>query len=73
MAKLCQIIAVTNGRKTSVQKDITEIHHKVTKEALLQGIARTYTPKDDSGEKKPALRFRYVEVINWLKSRERIS
>ena len=54
MPKLCQIIAIVNGRKTTVQSCITEIHQKVQKDALLQGLSRVYTPKDENGEKKPA-------------------
>ena len=53
MAKLCQIIAVVSGRKTDVQKQITELHHRVTKEALSQGLSRTYKPAFEDGEKKP--------------------
>ena len=54
MPKLCQIIAITNTRKSTVQKEVTELHHQATKEALLTGISRTYTPKDENGEKQPA-------------------
>jgi len=53
MAKLCQIIAIISSRKSTVQKEVTELHHKAAKEALLTGISRTYTPKDESGEKQP--------------------
>lgn len=51
--KLNQIIAVENGIKTQTQKDLTEAHHALQKPALLSGIARTYKPKDDDGEKFP--------------------
>src|SRR5947209_14080670 len=54
MPKLCQIIAITNTRKSTVQKEVTELHHQATKEALLTGISRTYTPKEENGEKQPA-------------------
>lgn len=54
MPKLCQIIAITNTRKSTVQKEVTELHHQATKEALLAGISRTYTPKEENGEKQPA-------------------
>ena len=53
MPKLCQIIAITNSRKSAVQKEVTKLHHQATKDALLQGISRTYTPKDENGEKQP--------------------
>lgn len=53
MAKLNQIIAVTSGKKTRVQKVITEVHHQLQKPALLDGIVRSYRPKDEDGEKLP--------------------
>lgn len=51
--KLNQIIAVTAGKKSRNQKTITEVHHQLQKSALLDGIARTYRPKDEEGEKFP--------------------
>ena len=53
MGKLNQVIAVVAGRKPQAQKAITEVYHKLQKEALLKGIARTYKPKDEDGEKLP--------------------
>jgi len=49
MAKmqLNQVIAVTNGLKDRSKKRQTEAYKKLQKEALLQGISRTYRPKDD--------------------------
>jgi len=54
MPKLNQIIAITPGKKSAAQKAITEVHHKLQKETLLDGISRTYKPKDDEGEQFPA-------------------
>lgn len=54
MPKLNQIIAVANGKKTQCQKSLTEVYHKLQKEALLKGIARTYKPKDEDGDKLPS-------------------
>lgn len=54
MAKLNQIIAVANGKKTQCQKAVTEVYHKLQKAALLTGIARTYRPKEDDGDRLPA-------------------
>jgi hypothetical protein len=54
MPKLCQIIAVTNGKKTATQKAVTYQHQLVQKAALLEGISRTYTPKDEEGERLPS-------------------
>lgn len=53
MPKLCQIIAVTNGKKSTTHKEVAKQHHMVQKDALLEGITRTYTPKDEEGEKLP--------------------
>lgn len=54
MAKLNQIIAVCDGKKSRTIASLTEIHHKVQKKGLLEGIARTYHPKDEeNGEKLP--------------------
>lgn len=54
VAKLNQIIAVANGKKSRVQSGLTEIYHKLQKPALLEGIARVYRPKDEEGEQLPS-------------------
>lgn len=54
MAKLNQIVAVVNGKKTQTQKAITEVYKKLQKAALFEGISRSYTPSDDDGETQPA-------------------
>lgn len=54
MAKLNQIIAVANGKKSQTQAELTRVHHMLQKAVLLEGISRTYRPKDDDGEKLPA-------------------
>lgn len=56
MVRLNQIIAVTNGKKGQAQKDLTGTYHRLQKEHLFSGIARTYCPKDDEGERLPAER-----------------
>ena len=53
MPKLNQIIAVVSGKKAAAQKTITEIHHKLQKSVLLEGIARQYKPRDEVGEQMP--------------------
>ena len=53
MAKLNQIIAVANGKKSRTQASLTELHHKLAKSDLLNGISRTYKPKDEEGEHFP--------------------
>ncbi len=53
MARLNQIIAVEKGIKSRSFQELTEAHHVLQKPALLNGIARTYRPKDDEGEMLP--------------------
>lgn len=54
MTKLNQIIALTAGRKSRAQKEITEVHKMLQKPELLLGINRTYKPVDEEfGEKLP--------------------
>jgi hypothetical protein len=64
MPKLNQIIAITAGKKSRAQKAITEVHHQLQKSALLDGIARTYRPKDEEGEKFPAERKHVQLKVN---------
>jgi hypothetical protein len=54
MAQLNQILAVEGGVKSRVAKEITRIHHNVQKDALLNGITRDYSPKDDDGDRLPS-------------------
>jgi hypothetical protein len=53
MAKLNQIIAVEKGVKAQSLRDLTDAHQILQKPALLNGIARTYRPKDEEGEQFP--------------------
>ncbi len=53
MPKLNQIIAVVTGKKSRTQKLLTEIHRGWNQEAI-SGISKTYTPKDEEGEKYPS-------------------
>lgn len=52
-ARLNQILAIEKGTKTRTQRDLTDAHHALQKQALLNGIARTYQPDADDGEKLP--------------------
>lgn len=56
MSKLNQIVAVVSGKKTSTQKTITELYHKLQKSVLFEGISRTYRPSDEEGETFPSER-----------------
>ena len=53
MAKLNQIIAIEKGTKSQSFAELTEAHQALQKPALLSGIARTYQPKDEEGERFP--------------------
>jgi hypothetical protein len=52
--KLNQIIAIASGRKSDVQKTVTELYHTIQKEALFDGINRTYKPRAEDGEALPS-------------------
>lgn len=54
MAKLNQFIAIASGIENKSKTELTEAYHALQKPALLFGIARTYKPKDEDGEKLPA-------------------
>lgn len=53
MSKLNQIIAVASGKKTQVEKTLTEVYHKIQKPELFSGISRHYQPISDDGETLP--------------------
>jgi len=53
MPKLNQIIALEKGVKSRACANLTEVHQRLQKAALLTGITRTYRPKDDEGERYP--------------------
>lgn len=53
MPKLNQIIALTAGKKSQAHKTITDVYQNLQKTGPLDGISRTYKPKDDEGEQLP--------------------
>lgn len=53
MPKLNQIIAIQSGRKSQAKEALTQAYHQLQKVDLLNGIARTYKPKDETGEPQP--------------------
>ena len=53
MPKLNQIIAISAGKKSQAHKTITEAYQNLQKGGQLEGISRTYKPKDDEGEQLP--------------------
>lgn len=54
MTKLNQIIAVANGKKSNVDKAVTEVYHKIQKAELFSGLNKTYRPLDENGETFPS-------------------
>lgn len=54
MTKLNQIIAIEKGAKQDSKKKFGDIYQLLQKQPLLNGISRTYTPKDDEGETLPS-------------------
>lgn len=51
---LNQIIAVEKGKKSKAEKTLTSAYHVIQKAAPLNGLTRTYQPKDDEGDRLPA-------------------
>lgn len=52
--KLCEIVAVVNGKKTKTEKEVTEVYHKFQK-PLFDGLLKTYIPGSEmtDAEGKP--------------------
>lgn len=53
MPRLNQVIAAEGGVRSRLNEKITSIYQDISKSALLTGINRTYSPKDDDGETLP--------------------
>jgi hypothetical protein len=54
MTKLNQIIAILNGVKSTAAAEKTAVHQLVQKQALFQGVSRTYAPREEEGYVYPA-------------------
>ncbi len=54
MTKLNQLLAVEKGAKQHGDRTTTGAYHLLQKAALLSGVARTYRPKDDDGDRLPS-------------------
>jgi hypothetical protein len=57
--KLNQIIAIANGEKTKMTNSLTEYYHKCSKIEMFSGFSRSYSPKDEDGEKCQMRRNQY--------------
>ena len=53
MTLLNQIVAVEAGVKSETTRVETDLHRLSQNETLLSGRVRTYTPRDDDGERLP--------------------
>lgn len=51
---LHQIIAIEKGVKSRVYSEVTKLHHASQKPELFLGIARSYEPINDQGERLPS-------------------
>lgn len=68
--KLNQVIALEKGTKTEVYAKVTKLHHELAKQELLNGISRTYKPRDDEGEQLPPeskqVQFKVGDVLDQI-------
>ena len=48
-----QVIAITNGKKSHAEKELTIIHRDMASKEALSGINKTYRPRDDEGDRLP--------------------
>tara|TARA_R110000824_G_scaffold355543_1_gene542725 strand:- start:373 stop:1107 length:735 start_codon:yes stop_codon:yes gene_type:complete len=63
MAKLNQIIAVANGKKTACTSKISELYHTIQRGDAFGGFERRYQPSDDEGETLPSERKMIQETV----------
>lgn len=54
MSKLNAIIAVESGVKSKASRALTDLYRTLKKPAVWSGLSRTYSPKDEDGERFPA-------------------
>ena len=66
MPKLCQIIAVANGKKSRRESALTYIYHQLQRGDLFTGLAKTYRPKDEDGDQYPSERKRVQHMAHTL-------
>lgn len=52
--RLNQVLAVEMGLKSRVEEERTAIYHTLQKPSLFDGLARSYHPLREDGEKKPS-------------------
>jgi hypothetical protein len=68
VTKLNQIVAIERTAKAGANAAITSIYHVVQKPGLFEGVARTYEPRDDDGERLPAestrVQYRAADLLS---------
>lgn len=62
--KLCQLVALSNGKKSTTQQVITSVYHLLEKSKLFNGLTKTYEPIDDEGDKLPPESARVQQNVN---------
>lgn len=68
MPKLCEIIALTTGRKPETQRKLTDLHQLTQKPPLFSGMHKTYSPRDENDkellpEERQEIQLRVGEVV----------
>ena len=51
--KLCQTIAVANGKKKALTASVTELYKRLQRTEAFNGLQRVYSPLDEEGEGLP--------------------
>lgn len=68
--KLTVILGLLKGAKARAHVNVSALHHQSTKTPLYNGQIRTYEPRDDDGERRPAesqkVQLRATEVLDEL-------
>ncbi len=67
MVRLNQIVALVKGKKAEAQEALTKVYHLCQKSDLFTGLAKTYEPKDEEGDRYPGdakrLQLRVEELL----------
>jgi hypothetical protein len=69
MPRLNQIIAIQAGKKTQAKDTLAEAVAQLKKADLLNGLTRTYQPRDENGETQPDERKQIQVRVNDLLQR----
>lgn len=49
--KLCQVTAIVKGKKNQTERQLTDLYQTLQHPEPITGFSKTYTPKDEEGEK----------------------